>query len=77
MQDAAVSVPTPQPAPSPQLPRASDFITPPPQILDDEDTPEVNAYRHLQQAPLDEALEESLEHEVQRPAHDNAKRNQS
>ena len=76
MQDAAVPVPTPRPALSPLLPRASDFITPPPQ-MDDEETPEVDASHHLQQATPDAALEDSLEHQVQRHAHENLKITQS
>ena len=55
---------TPVPGPSPQLPGQPDLITPPPQILDDMVTPDVDASYHMQQNTPDEAPEDSTQQEV-------------
>ena len=66
--DAADSVPTPLPGPSPELTMRSDFITPPPQILGGDDAPEPDeaASSGQQEMQPDEAPEASLQHQVLR-----------
>lgn len=60
------SVPTPLPGPSPQLTGRLDFITPPPQILgDDDEAPESDGVQPTPQETPDEAFEEPLQPEVQ------------
>lgn len=65
---AAASAQTPLPEPSPELPWQADLITPPPQVLDGIETPEVDASRHLQQDTPDEASEGPMQQEVQSPS---------
>ena len=68
---AAASVKTPLPRPSPQLPGQSDLVTPPAQVSDDAETPEVDASHLTQHDAPDEAQEESTQQGVQKPLHMN------
>ena len=62
---ATASVKTPLPGPSPKLPAQSDLVTPPAQILDDAEVPEVDASHDMQQDTPDEVQKESTQQEVQ------------
>ena len=61
---ASAHVKTPVPEPSPQLPGQPDLITPLPQILDDAETPDLDAPHCMQQDTPDEAPEEAKQQEV-------------
>ena len=66
-QYAAGSVPTPRPSLSPRLPDQSDYITPPPQILDGDEGPLSTVAHELQEQAPDEASVETLDSEVKLP----------
>ena len=63
-QYAAGSVPTPLPGPSPRLPDQSDYITLPPQILDDDEGLLSTITHELQEQAADEASVETLQSKV-------------
>ena len=65
---AAAPVKTALRGPSPQLPGQSDLITPPPQVLDEANTPDIDAsHHHLKKNTPGEALEGSTDQEVKSP----------
>ena len=64
---AAASAETPVPVPSPQLAGQPDLITPPPQALDDAETPGTDAFHHMQRATPDEALASAVHQQVPNP----------
>lgn len=66
-QYAAGSVPTPRPGLSPRLADQSDYITPPPQILDGDEGPLSTVAHELQEQAPDEASVETLHSEVKSP----------
>ena len=65
---AVASAETPVPGPSPQLAGQPDLITPPPQTLDDAETPGMDASDHTQQDTPEEALACVAEQQVHNPA---------